>query len=185
QAPIASPRDALAMEEVERTRVFASLLLFVDAFGLITLPFLGGNDLLRRLLIGAMAINFVGAAWIVRHLRRARTTTSGPLVALAVFATATAHMVILYWGVFSAAPTILVLGIYFFSRGQHLPSVVAIYLLCAGGQALWAVLTLLGVLPDVGLARTEGTPLYVLITSQVVLQFVFITAHVLARETRK
>src|SRR5690606_39010129 len=86
QPDVASPQDALAMEEVERTRVFASLLVFVDAFGLITLPFLGGNDVLRWLLIGAMAINLVAAAWPVEHLRRARPTATGPLVALAAFA---------------------------------------------------------------------------------------------------
>jgi eukaryotic-like serine/threonine-protein kinase len=180
-----SPIDALAMEEVERTRVMAVLCLFITAFATITLPFLAGNDVLRWILIGSMVANFTSSAWIIRHVKRPEDFTDRLQLAVAIFATLTGHLVVLYWGALSAAPMLFVLGIYFFSRGQNATSVNIVYGLTAGLQVVWAVLILGGFMDDPGLSPSKGIPLYVHVVTQVVLQFLLFAAHTLARETRK
>src|SRR5690606_24865604 len=88
------------------------------------------------------------------------------------------------WGILSAAPAMVVLGIYFFSRAQSLSAALLIYGLCAGCQALLSALILSGAVADPGLYTGEGMPVHFHVVTQALLQFIFFMAHVLARSGR-
>ncbi|HKE13595.1 MAG TPA: serine/threonine-protein kinase [Kofleriaceae bacterium] len=179
-----SPVEALFQEEVARTRMFALFCVFIDLFAMIGLPFLGGNLLVRNVLLAELAVNIAGAAYLYTQLRDPARFRQNVVVSLAVLASLTGYTAILYWGVNSAAPAIVVLGIYFFSRGQNSAAAVLIYGLCAGLQAIMAILILSRALPDPGMYTGSGLPIQVHLVTQILLQFMFFTAHTLARSTR-
>jgi serine/threonine-protein kinase len=183
-ATASSPAEALFQEEIARTRMFSLFCVFIDLFAIVGLPFMGGNRLVRNLLIGELAVNFTAAAYLYVALRDPARYRQWVVVSLAVLATLTGYNAILYWGINSAGPVIVVLGIYFFSRGQSVAAALLIYGLCAGLQAIMAALILSGIVPDPGLYTGDGLPLYIHVVTQVLLQFIFFAAHTLARANR-
>jgi len=103
------------------------------------------------------------------------------ILGLAVLATVTGYTVIFYWGINSAAPATVALGIYFFSRSQSARAALAIYLLAAAAQAALAVLVLSGTVADPGIYTGAERPLHYHVVTQVAIQFLYFMAHVLAR----
>jgi serine/threonine-protein kinase len=180
----ASPAQALLQEEIARTRMFVLFCVFIDLFAIIGLPFMGGNDSVRHLLIGEIVVNLLAASYLYFTLRDPAGYRQWLVVSLAVLASLTVYTAILYWGINSAAPCIALLGIYFFSRSHSVTAALLIYGLCAGLQAIMAALILSRVVPDPGLYTGAGLPLYFHIVTQVLLQFIFFVAHTLARSAR-
>jgi serine/threonine-protein kinase len=103
------------------------------------------------------------------------------ILALAVLATVTGYTVILYWGINSAAPATVALGLYFFSRSQSAGAAWFIYGLCAVAQAALAALVLTGAMADPGIYTGADRPLHYHVVTQVALEFLYFMAHVLAR----
>ena len=179
-----SPLEALFLEEVSRTRVFVLFCIIIDILGLIGLPFVGGNPIVRDVLMVELVVNTVAAIYEFRQFRDPSRYRPALIITLAVLASLTGYTAVLYWGINSAAPCMVVLGIYFFSRGQSLAAAILIYGLCAGLQAILAALILSGVVPDPGIYTGAGLPLTMHIVTQVLLQFIFFAAYVLARQGR-
>jgi eukaryotic-like serine/threonine-protein kinase len=179
-----SPAEALFQEEIARTRMFALFCVFIVTFGVFGLPFMGGNDLVRNVLLGELCVNFVTSGYLYLTLRDPGRYRQWIIVCLAVLASLTGYTAILYWGINSAAPCIVVLGIYFFSRSHSIAAALLIYGLCAGLQAIMAALIMSGLVEDPGMYRGDDLPLYFQIVTQVLLQFIFFAAHTLARSTR-
>ena len=179
-----SPVEAMFLEEVARTRVFALMCIFVDIFALIGLPFLGGNTMVRNILLAELAFNTLDATHLFFDLRDPGRYRGTVVMSLALLACVTVYTAILYWGINSAAPCMVVLGIYFFSRNQSLAAALVVYGLCAGAQAILAALVLSGAIPDPGMYTGTGLPVMVQIITQVIIQFMFFAAYVLARSGR-
>ena len=179
-----SPVEAMFLEEVARTRVFALMCIAIDILALVGLPFLGGNATVRNILLAELAVNTVGATYLYFDLRDPGRYRGTVVMSLALLATITVYTAILYWGVSSAAPCMVVLGIYFFSRNQSLAAALVVYGMCAGAQALLTALILSGAIPDPGMYTGAGLPLIVQIITQVIVQFMFFAAYVLARSGR-
>jgi eukaryotic-like serine/threonine-protein kinase len=179
-----SPAEALFQEEIARTRMFALFCVFIDIFALVGLPFLGGNLTVRNLLLGLLGVNLAGATYLYFALRDHDRYRQWVVVTLAILASLTGYVAIVYWGINSAAPCIVVLGIYFFSRGQSQAAASLIYGLCSGLQAVVAALILSGVVEDPGLYTGGRLPVHLHLITQVLLQFMFFTAHILARSAR-
>jgi len=177
----ASPADALLLEEIARIRVYALFSLIMYSAVLIGLPFLGGSTLLKWILLPQMVLGVAGAGHVVAALRDPRRYRPRVILALAVLATATGYTVILYWGINSAAPTTVALGLYFFSRSQSARAALFIYVLCAATQAALAALVLTGAIDDPGIYTGAERPLIYHVVTQAALQFFYLMAHVLAR----
>ena len=179
-----SPIEAMFLEEVQRTRVFAFFCIIIDILSLIGLPFMGGSEPVRNVLLAEIAVNLLGATYLYVDLRDPARYRESLVVSLAVLATVTGYTAIVYWGIQSAAPCMIVLGIYFFCRNQSLGAALLVYGLCAGLQALMAALILTGAMPDPGMYTGAGQPMLVNIVTQVLLQFIFFAGYVLARSGR-
>jgi Protein kinase domain len=178
-----SPAEALFQEEVARTRMFALFCIFIDIGAIVGLPFMGGNLLVRNVLIAELVVNLIGAAYLYTQLRDPGRYRQGIIVTLAVLAALTGYTAILYWGIHSAAPALVVLGIYFFSRSHSAVAALLIYGLCAWLQLVLSSLVLTRVIPDPGMYTGAGLPLHIHIVTQVLVQFTFFAAHTLARST--
>ncbi len=179
-----APADALLIEEIERTRVFGQLSLMLCLVIIPSLFFFGGDPIYRYVFIGGLAGCALQALYVVIKLRDPANYDTRWINAFAVWATITTQIGAIYIGVFSVAPTAVVVGIHFFGRSQSRAAAMVIYLLAAGMQALIAALILGGAMQDPGLFTAPALPLHVLVIIQVFVQLVFLVAFVLARSTR-
>ena len=176
-----SPAEALLLEEIARLRVYALFSLVMYVVALVGLPLLGGDRHLKQALLALLVLDVLAAGYVVRSLGEPGRYRPRVILALAVLATVTGYTVILYWGINSAAPATVALGLYFFSRSQSAGAAWFIYGLCAVAQAVLAVLVLTGAMADPGIYTGADRPLHYHVVTQVALQFLYFMAHVLAR----
>ncbi|RMH41675.1 MAG: serine/threonine protein kinase [Deltaproteobacteria bacterium] len=180
-----SPVDALKHEEVERTRQFLFIVYAFCAGIPASLPFLGGSRPLKWVLAGACAFLAVNGALLHRRLRRPDAYPQRQVTFVAFTAVIVAYTGVFYWGVFSVAPAIIVMGLYFFSRSESLRAALAVYLMCAGFQASLSGMILAGVFEDPGLFPVPDRPRHELILAQVILQGIYLSTYLIARATRQ
>jgi serine/threonine-protein kinase len=180
-----SPVEALKLEEIDRTRNF---LYIVYAFCIVvpsSLPLLGGSTTLKWVLVGAVAVCLLLTARLHVLLRDPNNYTQGRITFVAFACAFTAYIGVFFWGVFSVAPSIIVMGVYFFSRSESLRSAFAIYLTCAALQASLTGLILIGAFEDPGLFPIGDHPVHELVITQAIVQVIFLATFFVARSTRK
>jgi serine/threonine-protein kinase len=115
---IASPIDTLLLDEMQRTRKMTLAIVgLIGSVALLT-PLFGGDPIARGLLIVGLLLALAACGlllWLTAD--RARFTT--PLLAVAWMACALGVTSgILYFGIFSPAPVVFVLGLYFVGLGS-------------------------------------------------------------------
>jgi eukaryotic-like serine/threonine-protein kinase len=182
---LTSAADALRDEEVERTRTFLRLGWIVAAgtvLGVLAVP---GDRRIAAALLVSLALAVLASLWIARGLRASSRTDVARLDVLAFAAIACGQLGILYVGVFSAAPLVVALGLFFFCRTEHVSSAVAVYVLAAGSHAVAAALVITGVIDDPGFYPVRrACPIAAQIAGQVILQQAYGICFFLARMTR-
>ena len=114
----ASPSEALLLEEIARIRIYALFSMVMYAGAAAGFPLLGGNIPLRNVVIAMAGVGFTAGAYVFFSLRDPGRYRQGVIAALAVVATIVGYSVVLYWGIGSAAPATVALGLYFFNRSQ-------------------------------------------------------------------
>jgi len=184
-ATSASPEDAARLDEIERTRAFMHL---VFAFFFVMPPcmlFLDGDPLVARVLLVAIALCVPPSIWLYVVLRDPRRYKEWYVVAVMLVITATTYVGIFYWGVFSPAPALVVVGIFFFCRAQSVGAAWTIFIACAGVQAALAALVITGAMQDRGIFQAGDRDLDELLIAQGQLQVVFLFTFWLARSARK
>ena len=164
--------------------MFGELSLVLCLVIIPALFFFGGNPTARYLFIGGLVGCALQALYVTVTLRDPARYDLRWVNAFAVWATVTTQIGAAYIGVFSVAPTAVVVGIHFFGRSQSRAGSLLIYLLAAGTQAGLAGLILCGAIRDPGLFPAPDLPVHVLVIIQVFVQLVFLVAYVLARSTR-
>lgn len=181
----ASPEEAARLDEIERTRAFMHL---VFAFFLVMPPcmvFLDGDPLVSRVLAVAMALCIPPSVWLYVALRDPSRYREWYVVAVMLGITATTYVGIFYWGIFSPAPALVVVGIFFFCRAQSIKAAWVIFVACAGIQAALAALVIGGVMRDRGIFQAGDRDTSELLIAQGQLQVVFLFTFWLARSARK
>ncbi len=182
---IGSPKEALERDELLRTRRFCGIALVLVIAGGGSVFALPGDPVATKILLGA-AVAAVGAiAFLFARtgdpLRYKLPSTSLGFFIPAVAVTAA----IPYFGSFSPACTLLVLGVYFTGLGENGRLAVAVYTVCAAAQGLIGVLVITHVTRDTGLVRpvelSASTQWIVQGLVQIVLCGTFVTARVSRR----
>ncbi|HEY5925858.1 MAG TPA: serine/threonine-protein kinase, partial [Kofleriaceae bacterium] len=93
---------------------------------------------------------------------------------------------ILYVGIFSAAPLIVGLGLYFFCRTESLRTALAVYLFAALSHAAEAVLVIMNLFDDPGFARArDDLPFTAQLAGQVTIQMGYAFCFWFARLSRQ
>jgi len=177
--------DALHNEEIDRTRAFLRTGWAVALFVGVGLALTTGHPGFRIATAIAVAIGLAGSVWIYRDLRNPLRYDPRKLVALALVCVACGQLGILYVGYMSAAPQIVLLGLYFFCRTESRNAAIAIYVTAAGGYAIEAGLIIAGVIDDPGFypIGTRVSPLAQLV-GLVIVQQAYAMSFWLARLTR-
>lgn len=186
-APHLSQQIALATmrdEEVGTTRSMIRVGRLVGLAATLPLPFLPGSTGLRIAMAATILFALGVGLWLDRRLREPNVPTERMSVVLALTVCPAIFMAVLYFGIFSAAQLFPALSLYFFARREGFRSALALTLLNAVAQAVFAGLVLAGVLHDPGLIRGEQAT-EVLVTGHVLLQIAFVGAFLLGRGGHK
>ena len=180
-----APAVALRQEEVERTRAFLLVILALITTVAGSLPFVGGHSI-AKLILGIGLITMAGhALWQFVRLRDPSKYTTPVVTGLAAHGAAVAFTGNVFWGVFSAAPMVFVLGIYFFSLGGNRRATHFLYGLCATLQGVASAVFIADLIPDPGLISASNMTVTQQIMAAVLTQVVFLCAFAVARSSRR
>jgi len=178
--------DALHDEEVVGTRKFLRLGLLV-AIGVVPMVLIvPGDRRIAMVLLGVLAATWLGSLWMYRRLAPPAKFDARLLNPIAVGAIAVGVLGILYAGMFSAAPVMVALGLFFFCRTESFASAVGAFLLATGSHTLICALVISGAIEDPGFYPVrEGIPTEALIATAFTMQQLYALCFFLARLTRK
>ena len=178
--------ETLRVEEVERTRWFLQLGWIVAASVIAIVLALPGDRRIAIVLIATLSAGLVASIVLHRELRDPSRFDPRKLTALAFVCVICGQLGILYVGLFSAAPLITVLGLYFFCRTESLAAATAILVVASGAHAVEAALILGGVIHDPGfyLVRHQVS-MTAKIAGALVLQLGYLSGFVMARLGRE
>jgi len=181
---VGSPLEALEHDEILRTRWFCYIALAISVAGAAGVWFLPGDLGIAKLVAGALLASTLAVLFLYRRTRdpvafRKPSTALGWFVPAACVTSA-----IPFFGAFSPAPVVLVLGVYFTGLGKSRPLSLAVYAVCAGMQALVAVLVIAGE-HDTGLVQAAALSTRDQIVIQLLVQVILLATLVTARMSRR
>ena len=182
---VGSPLEALERDEILRTRRFCFIGFAIAAAGGIAAAILPGDPTATVLTIAAVILACIAIVFLLHRTGdpetfRRPSTVLGWYVPAACVTTA-----IPYFGVFSPAPVVLVLGIYFTGLGKSSKLAFAVYGTLAFVQALIAILVIGDFARDTGLIRIFDLARRDQIIVQALVQIVMLATLVTARMSRK
>lgn len=175
---------ALFTEDVALMRTFSQLIGILCFTLVVIVPFLDGNPILRMVLWGGAFFSIFTSIWIVFALKDLTRYDQNLINVMALLSVLIAYAGVLYLGVHSPAPLLILSGLYFVARSQTRGIAVTMYLVCTLLQATIAGLILSDTIIDPGLMRAEGTELKVRYIIQLLIQMSYLGTFILARTSR-
>lgn len=178
-----SPLEALRVEEIDRTRLFCFIVYALSVTVPLTFIFVGGSTDMKYLVDACIFVTVVATVRLHYLLNLADRDYTNEITVVAMIAAFTAFSGVVTWGVFSVAPAIIVLGIYFFSRSESNAAAILVYFTCAILQLVLSMLILNGVIDDPGIFQRTGTiqDQYI---AQGLVQGIYLASFFIARSTR-
>ena len=182
---LVTARETLGYQEIERTRAFMRIALFLAVIMSSALPFVGGDLTAKLVLFGSLGLVVAVCGRLLVLLKDdegytvRRAVVTGYTTILAVFCG------IHFYGVFSPAAAIVPLGIYFFCTGQSDRASLSVYVTCAVVYAALGGLAVSGVVPDRGLVTAASLPLLERVIILALIEGIFFAVYVIARRTRE
>ena len=181
---VGSPVEALEHDEILRTRRFCLIGTIIALCGGLAVVLLPGDPVATLLLVSSVGVAVAAMLFLLMRSRdpvqfRRPTTALGWFIPAACVTTA-----IPYFGAFSPAPLVLVLGVYFTGLGRSERVAIAVYATCAGMQALVSILVIAGA-RDTGLVHASGLTTRDQIVIQGLVQLVLAATLVTARMSRR
>ncbi len=182
---VGSPLEALERDEILRTRKFCGIAFGIALLGACAVPLLPGDPTVTVILVSAVSISMMAILFLLHRtsdpvqFRRPSTLLGWFIPAVCVTST------IPFFGAFSPACVILVLGIYFTGLGRSTPLAYAVYGVCAGAQALVAGLVIAGVIHDTGIVKIAALTRFNQIVIQLLVQAVLFATLLTARVSRR
>jgi len=184
-ATVSSPLDALARDEVLRSRNFTKMAVPVVVSALVAMPFMPGGAFETGILLSGLGVGAVAMLYLYHRTRDPVTFHRGRGVAISWFvAVASANTAIPYFGPYSPAPILALIGIYFIALGQSRALAIAIYVLCAFVQVASAGVVIAGI-ANPGIVHPDPLTIQAQIMSQGLVQVLFGAAFYVARASRR
>ncbi len=110
--------DAMRDEEVERTRLFIRMGWGVSVVVLATIPFVDAPPALSWVFVIGMLIGMVVSYGFHQRFADPKKYTDRSLVTLAVMCVVNGHIGVLFYGAYTAAPLMVMVGIHFVARTE-------------------------------------------------------------------
>jgi eukaryotic-like serine/threonine-protein kinase len=115
---LSSAADAMRDEEVERTRLFIVMGWLISVIAIATVFFVDAPHAISVVFITGLVIGIVVSIFYYRAFADPRNYTERALVTLAVMCMINGHIAVLFYGAYSAASLIVVVGIHFVARTE-------------------------------------------------------------------
>jgi serine/threonine-protein kinase len=180
-----SALDALRHDEIRRSRLLARFGLLMGSAVAVALLFLPAEPGITRITYAAIGLATLGNLWLYYLASRPERFSSRSVSIVWIMNSVAVSTGVLYFGVFSAGPIVVLLGIYFLALGQSLPLAIAVYAVCAGIQGGVALLSIFGVISEPGLVKAAYLGREVLLILEGLIQLVLLAAFVMARASRR
>lgn len=177
--------EALQFDEIQRTRIFLKIIMAVIVLIGGSVFFVRGDPFAKKLVYAAMAIVGVISVGLHAHLRDESNYDINQITALGLVIAVCAFSGVYFFGAFSPAPALILLGIYFFSLGASFRATLAIYLTCALCQGALGTLIITEVIPDYGTIRADRLEVREQVMVQCIVQLLYFLAFVMARSSRR
>ena len=182
---VGSPLEAMERDELLRTRRFCLIAIAISCVGAASVPLMPGDPTATALILSAVGVAMMAIAFLYNRTRdpvafRKPTTGLGWFIPAACVTTA-----IPYYGCFSPAPVVLVLGVYFTGLGKSTRLAYAVYATCAGMQLLVSILVITGAAHDTGILKGDMLSRHDQIVVQGLVQMVLLATLVTARMSRR
>ncbi len=177
-------RQALFGEDVGLLRTFSSLVGVLCLALVVTVPFLGGDPILKYVLWGGSLFSIFTSLWVAIVLRDVTRYDQRLLNLMALLSVLIAYSGVLYLGVHSPAALVILPGIYFVARSQTAVAAWGMYLVSALMQGTLAILILTDTIRDPGLITASDSELHVRIIAQVLTQMMYGGMFLIARGSR-
>ncbi|HEX5063342.1 MAG TPA: serine/threonine-protein kinase [Kofleriaceae bacterium] len=174
----------LREEELDTARHMIRVGRGLGLAAAMTLPFVGGSQLLRIALAATILLAVIIGLLVEHRLDRPGQSVEKVLLKLAVSVGPAVYMSALYFGVLSAVQLFPALILYFFARRESFKSALALFLANAIVQAAMAIALIAGIVEDPGLVSAQLPPIVVAI-GHILLQVGFLAAFLLGRGSYK
>ncbi len=182
---IGSPLEALERDELMRTRRFCAIGALIGLAGGASVPLLPGDPTASVILLSAVGCALTAVLFLYMRtsdpIKFRKTSTLLGWYVPAVCVTTS----IPFFGVFSPAPLVLVLGVYFTGLGKSQGLALAVYVTCAGAQAIVAALVITGAVRDTGIVQILPLGVREQWIVQGLVQIVLLGTYVTARISRR
>ncbi|MEO8706931.1 MAG: serine/threonine-protein kinase, partial [Kofleriaceae bacterium] len=181
---VGSPLEALERDEMLRTRRFCFVGIAISLAGGTAVAILPGDPTATMLVFSAIGLAIASIFFLLSRtgdpiqFRRPSSVFGWFFPAICITSA------LPFFGVFSPAPIVLVLGIYFTGLGKNTVLAFAVFATCAGMQLLVSILVISGAIHDPGLI-TVGLTTRDQIIVQALVQFVLAATFVTARMSRQ
>jgi serine/threonine-protein kinase len=109
---------AMRDEEVERTRLFIRMGWVLSVAVIATVPFVQAPFAMSVALVAGLVIGMIVSFGLHRAFADPQRYTESALMALAVICCVNGHIAVMYYGAFSAAPLVIMVGIHFVARTE-------------------------------------------------------------------
>jgi hypothetical protein len=188
QTPAIEAPRALHLDEAERARMyFLAIAALVGACAPLVL-FLGGDPVVQPLYLAVLAGIFITYATLIWQVRTPDRYRPATMLIAAVAGIPGIALTCHYFGLFSPAPIIIVLGIYYIGL-TSIPHPFVFYLAFAAPHGIASLLETSGVIEDRGVVRVEELSteikLAVIFLEQALYAVTFMVARLSRRTTQR
>ena len=115
---LTSAAAAMRNEEIERTRVLIASGWVISAIAGGTVPFVDAPRAMAITFVAGLVIGIVVSAVLFRRFADPQKYTERALLGLALVCTINGHIAVLFYGPYTAAPMLCVVGIHFIARTE-------------------------------------------------------------------
>jgi serine/threonine-protein kinase len=146
---LTSAADALRNEEIERTRLFIVMGWVISVVAICTVPFVAAPQVTATLFVAGLLVGIVVSFVLYRRFADPQLYTERALLGLAMMCVINGHIAVLFYGPFTAAPMLIVVGIHFVARTE-LERVARWIVICASTCYLAIAIALIAGVEDPG-----------------------------------
>lgn len=151
---ITTAAEAMRYEEVHRTRVFIRVGWLASLAGIGSIPFVDSDRWIVAAFVGALVLGMVVSFGYHQQFRDPRRYGPRALFVLGVMSTFNTHIAILFYGAFTLAPVLIVIGLHFIGRSE-LDARRAVWITSALCHGAIAIALTTGLIQDPGVFATD------------------------------
>ena len=177
--------EAVREREATRMRMFAKFVLLISSSNLVVLFLVGGHPTVKRAAALGLVACVLSGAWLAWHTRKLQDFSMKRVAFLAYILAVATFPCVYFWGIFSPASAVVMIGISFLGLGASERGAFFVYLASALTLGGAAVLVVAGVVADPGIFNAAGASLLEVILAQVFVQILLLSAYLIALVNRR